>query len=360
MKYIKPPDFKSVKEFQEFYKKIESDITKLLTTDGSARTANELQDKLKQALEAATVYLARKNESFVRNELPKAFEEGKNLAKAETKLTAKQAGEILEKQGFKYAKNAYKGDTYIELQTAVKSAGNGLNKRVNNIIKTLHKNGKDTIYNVQQAILQDLQSNGVLTVEYANGAKQTLHSYASMAARSARIESANIGAIGRALQNGTDYVKMTFMPQCCKLCGAYQDKVYCISGRDKRFPALFKTVLKSGYALPHPNCRHEFIPFYLDIESEEDIKKAIAKSKIKYDKNGDLIDVRYQKDIKAYAAWQAGNRQLNAEYKAFEQMQAYYKSKGKTPQYTTLAGFKRARRAQSTQYKENKKEWATG
>ena len=103
-----------------------------------------------------------------------------------------------------------------------------------------------------------------------------------MAARSARIESTNIGAIGSALQSGTDLVIMTTMPQCCKLCGAYQDKVYSISGKDKRFPALFKTVLKSGYALPHPNCRHEFIPYYLDIESDEDIQKAIAKSKIKY------------------------------------------------------------------------------
>ena len=81
------------------------------------------------------------------------------------------------------------------------------------------------------------------------------------------------------------------------------------------------------------------------MESDEDIKKAIAKSKIKYDSKGDLIDVRYQKDIKAYAEWQAGNRQLNAENKEFEQMQAYYKSKGETPPYTTLAGFKRARRS---------------
>jgi hypothetical protein len=359
LKYIKPPDFQSVKEFQEFYKNIENDITKLLVSDGSARTANELQDKLKQALEAATIYLARKNENYVRDELPKAFEEGKALAKGETKLTAKEANEILEKQGFKYAKNAFKRDTYIELQTAVKGAGNGLKTRVNDIIKDLHKNGKDTIYNVQQAIIKDLRQNGILTVEYSNGAKQTLSSYAAMAARSARIESANIGAIGRALQNGTDYVKMTFMPQCCKLCGAYQDKVYCISGKDKRFPALFKTVLRSGYALPHPNCRHEFIPYYLDMESEEDIQKAISKSKIKYDSKGNLIDVRYQKDIKAYAEWQAGNRQLNTENKEFAQMQAYYKAKGETLPYTTLAGFKRARRAKSAQFDENKKEWAT-
>ena len=130
-----------------------------------------------------------------------------------------------------------------------------------------------------------MQKNGLLTVEYANGAKQPLSAYAAMAARSARIESANIGAIGKALQAGTDYVEMTTMPQCCKYCGAFQGKVYCISGKDKRFPALFKTVLKSGYALPHPNCRHEFIPWVEEMESDEDVKNAIEKSKIKYKKS---------------------------------------------------------------------------
>ena len=53
-------------------------------------------------------------------------------------------------------------------------------------------------------------------------------------------------------------------------------------GKDKRFPALFKTVLKNGYALPHPNCRHEFIPWYEEMEAPEDVEKAIRKSKIKF------------------------------------------------------------------------------
>ena len=184
-----------------------------------------------------------------------------------------------------------------------------------------------------------------------------LSSYATMVARSARIESTNIGAIGRALQGGTDLVEMTTMPQCCKLCGAYQGKVYSISGKDKRFPALFKTVLKNGYALPHPNCRHEFIPYYEEIEDPEDVKKDIAKSKIKYDSKGNLVDVRHQADIKGYQAWQAGNRQLNREMHEYEQMQAYYESKGLEAPYKTLGAFRGARRAHAQSYRDNRKEW---
>ena len=352
MKYIRPPDFKSVREFEAHYKKIEQDITELLTTDGSARTAKELNEKLSQALSAATAYLSKVNQRFTNNELPTAFKEGKDSIKDAPKTSAKEAAAILEKQGFKYAKNGFSRDTYIELQNATQTAFKGMQTRVNAIIKELRKTGQDSIYNVQQAIIKDLEHHGIFTVTYANGAKQTLHSYAAMAARSARIESTNVGAIGRALQAGTDLVKMTTMPQCCKLCGAYQGKVYSISGKDKRFPALFKTVLQSGYALPHPNCRHEFIPFYEEIEDPADVEKAIKNSKIRYDKNGELVDVRFQKDIKGYAEWQAGNRQLNQELLEFERMKTHYAGREDEMPYKSLGAFRRARRAKTETYKE--------
>ena len=150
---------------------------------------------------------------------------------------------------------------------------------------------------------------------------------------------------------------MTTMPQCCKLCGAYQGKVYSISGTDKRFPALFKTVLRSGYALPHPNCRHEFIPWYEEIEAPEDVEKAIKNSKIQYDKNGELVDVRYQRDIKGYAEWQAGNRLLNRELLEYEQMKAHYAGREDEMPYKSLGAFRRASRAKTETYKELRKKY---
>ena len=355
MKYIKPPDFKSVREFQAHYQKIERDITALLTTDGSARTAKELNEKLSQALNAAVSYLTKTNKEFTKSELSKAFDEGKeaqsNLPKV---LSAEEAAEILERQGYKYARNGLSRDTYIELQTATQAAGNGLKSRVNSIIDKLHKTGQDSVYNVQQAIAKDLSERSVFEVKYSNGARMPLWAYAAMAARSARIESANIGAIGRAVEAGTDLVKMTTVPQCCKLCGAYQGKVYSVSGEDKRFPALFKTVLRSGYALPHPNCRHEFIPWFEEMESPEDVKEAIKNSKIKYDKKGNLVDVRYQRDIEGYAAWQAGNRQLNRELLEYNHMKEYY---GENAPYKTLGAFRREARKPSMEQSLAMQSW---
>ena len=84
-------------------------------------------------------------------------------------------------------------------------------------------------------------------------------------------------------------------------------------------------MLKSGYALPHPNCRHEFIPWHEEIEDPADVQKAIKNSRIQYDEKGDLVDVRHQRDIEGYAQWQAGNRQLNREYLEYERMKDHYK-----------------------------------
>ena len=357
MRYIKPTDFLSVRQFQAEYKKIESDITEMLAKDASVNTAAELNAKLQQAITAATRYLAKVNDEFIRHELPTAFTEGKDSVKERPKMSAVEANEVLSKQGFKYSAKTFSSSTYIELQTAVSSAGNGLKTRVNSIIEGLRKKGQDSVYNVQQAIIKDLQENGLLTVTYANGARQTLDAYAAMAARSARIETKNIGAIGRALQAGTDLVRMTTMPQCCKLCGAYQDKVYSISGKDKRFPALFKTVLRSGYALPHPNCRHEFIPYFEELEDPADVERMIKQSRIKYDSKGNLVDVRSQRNIELYQMWQAGNRQRNTELLEYNRMREYYAAKHMDAPYTTLAAFRRARRAQSETYKASRKEW---
>ena len=121
--------------------------------------------------------------------------------------------------------------------------------------------------------------------------------------------------------------------------------MYSISGKDARFPALFKTVLKNGYALPHSNCRHEFIPYFEEIEDPADVEKEIKNSKIKYDARGKLVDVRFQKDIEAYQMWQVGNRQLNRELIEFKRMQKHYEGREAEMPYKTLGGLRRARRA---------------
>ena len=72
------------------------------------------------------------------------------------------------------------------------------------------------------------------------------------------------------------------------------------------------------------------------MEAPADVEKAIKDSKIKYDKQGNLVDVRTQKDIEAYQAWQSGNRQLNRETLEYEKMKTYYAGREDEMPYKTL------------------------
>lgn len=134
----------------------------------------------------------------------------RNAAEHREKMTRKQAAAELRRYGLRYdgASSGRSGrgynahNTYIELRNATQAAGNGFLSRVNKQIEELRKEGNDSVYNVTQAVKEDIRKQGLLNVEYSNGRKVDISSYARMAARSARMESANIAAFGRALETG--------------------------------------------------------------------------------------------------------------------------------------------------------------
>ena len=187
---------------------------------------------------------------------------------------------------------------------------------------------------------RDIEEQGVLTVEYSNGRKVSVSSYAAMAARSARMESANIGAFGRALENGTDYVRCTEIWPTCEICARYQGRIYCISGKDRRFPALFETALHRGYALMHPNCRHEFIPVWLELMDKDELEKEIGRSQIPKS-----ADPRPVKERNAYADWQAERRQVYNEHAYFEKTR---QTLGPSMPYKDIGAFRRSYRAKES------------
>ena len=92
------------------------------------------------------------------------------------------------------------------------------------------------------------------------------------------------------------------------------------------------------------NCRHDFLPFFEEIEAPSDVERLIKQSQIKYDSKGNLVDVRGQRDIQLYRAWQAGNRQRNTELREYNRMRKHYEGREKDMPYKTLGTFRTARR----------------
>lgn len=310
-------------------------------------TVKEYQRNLNATVKHSLSMLDERARRFSEHDLTQGFSEGQSKVQGHVPqehetISVKQAATILKQAGFRYDPKGFGYDTYVELHSATEAAGNGFLRRVNRTIDKLTKEGKDTVYNVSEAVKKDIEEQGLLNVEYSNGRKVSVSSYAAMAARSARIESANIGAFGRALENGTDYVRCTEIYPTCEICAKYQGKIYCISGRDKRFPALFETALRKGYAIMHPNCRHEFIPVWLETMSGKELKREIERSKISR-----KADTRSEKERDAYAAWQAENRQMYSEQAYFEQAKQRL---GRAMPYQDIGAFRRAYRSKKNSF----------
>lgn len=342
-------DDKSVLDLLKAYATAERQIQS--AANNRRLTVKQYQRNLNKAVTDALSVLDEHNRKFADKDLQTGFSEGQKKTDGHTPqghggMSAKQAASVLSRAGFRYDSRAFGRDTYLELHSATRAAGNGFIDRVNKTINRLAREGKDTIYNVTQAVKEDIQKQGLLNVEYKGGRKVSVSSYAAMAARSARMESANIGAFGRALENGTDYVRCPTIWPTCEICAKYQGKIYCISGKDKRFPALFETALRSGYALMHPNCRHEFIPVWLELMDEKELAEEIELSKI-----SPRPDTRSQKERDAYAEWQAEHRQRYNEQQYFDRAKQVL---GSAMPYKDIAAFRRSYRSKDGSFAHQK------
>lgn len=69
--------------------------------------------------------------------------------------------------------------------------------------------------------------------------------------------------IANCKQLHTDYIVCPYSSGTCPVCALYQMRVYCISGRDKRFPKLPDIVYQHGGF--HNGCRHTFYPFFWEL-----------------------------------------------------------------------------------------------
>ncbi len=237
--------------------------------------------------------------------------------------------------------NLHTETAYIELSRRVQHATDLQKEKINQAINQIEKSGYGVTVERVKDLLKDTleKENKSLFVTYSNGSKMPLEKYAEMCARTSRLETINTGVFNRVKELGYDLVLCSVVPNCCPYCKKYEGKVYSISGKDKRFPALYETALQKGYNVMHPNCRHEFTLFVESMVTATDLNKLIAKSNRfeEFNKN--------DKIFKIYNKNQALQRQWIEEFREYSRMKAYYKEINKEIPYKTLASFRRSYRA---------------
>lgn len=324
-------DSKELQALLESFTKAEQRVQSvLLKTD--ADTVSELKIEMNKQLDRVSLSLTEDSKRWANKDLPEAYKEGVQKINGKTDKTLHQSDDTIL-------------NSYIELSTKVQSATENARNIINGAIREAEKSKYGaTVGNVKD-IIQDTLSkeNASMYVEYSNGTKMPLDAYASMLARTSRIESSNTGAFDRCNKLGIDLVRCTTMSGCCAYCKMYEGKVYSISGNDKRFPALYETALQRGYNIMHPNCRHEFIPFVEEMQSATELKNLIEKSNhFEKPSKDDAVMKKYLKD-------QATLRQWRSELNEYNKLKAKL---GNDMPYSSLGAFRRGKRVNSALYQK--------
>lgn len=253
---------------------------------------------------------------------------------------------LLQSFGARYGGEEIKLTTYVRMVDMLTGSVEQYRLRIDEKIRDRERQGKvTTVMDLQDIINQDLRDDNVTVVRYANGTSVPVDKYAAMLARTTRAETENLSMIQQALREGIDLVECDIVSPTCDSCAVYQGRVYSISGNDSRYPALYKTAFKSGYSIIHPNCRHSWSPYHVELYSEEERRQALERSNRTWKPDGD--GRVFQQTERARAEYSKGQqlmRQWNAEIVEYERMKAYYAEQGQEPPYKSLGAFRREAR----------------
>ena len=97
----------------------------------------------------------------------------------------------------------------------------------------------------------------------------------------------------------------------------------------------------------HPNCRHSVVPFIEEMQSAEELQKAIARS------NQPFEDNRSDNEKSLYTKQQTENRHMRADRYQYER----YKARLGSDSPSTFSAFRRIKKADGEKWKELQKKY---
>jgi len=159
------------------------------------------------------------------------------------------------------AVNALLSDAYLDFAATMTAYVNGAERVVSDAMRQQARlaviQGRlegASIRQIARDIKQSFAERGVTVLIGRNGRQWTLGRYAETLARTNIIKANNEAAINRAVDHNVDIVEFSDHDAECKICAPYEGKLFSVSGKDERYPAL------AGSQPPlHPNCRHTLL-----------------------------------------------------------------------------------------------------
>ena len=175
-----------------------------------------------------------------------------------------------------------------------------------------------TISDMQNDVKKRLEDEGILKVSVGSGEKareMSITNYANLVARSTSREVGNTARINQLELNGFDLVEIPAHYPTCEICAILQNRVYSISGKDKRFPPLSRA-FSGGYKNIHPNCRHVLVAWIESMHTTEEVEEAIKNSNRSWEDPRTGEEVKFYNDLQTKAR---RARDLRAQYERYKE-----------------------------------------
>lgn len=176
-----------------------------------------------------------------------------------------------------------------------------------------------------RGLLTDLMRDGFVAFQDRSGRRWSLNTYCEMTTRTGSRQSINIGELYDDEEHDLYYI----VPRNsnCPVCSKYEGRVYSRSGKDKRYPPLYKAFgkidphgpdsIENTYVSIHPNCKHALARWNEKNKSTKEIQEMQKKSNESFD-----IDRRTEVQVKAYKEKERINGLVNQARKRFKEIAA--------------------------------------
>ena len=154
-----------------------------------------------------------------------------------------------------------------------------------------YNTGAGTLWKAVDMATKDFLSAGINCIQYKNGARVNIASYAEMALRTSNKRANLIGSANKRMEYGIHTVKITSHNSACPMCIQWQGKVYYDDVYGEVTPAerrglgyypLLSNAVKGG--MFHPNCKNGLSTYYEGINQppKEPTKEEIEEMTRRY------------------------------------------------------------------------------
>lgn len=180
--------------------------------------------------------------------------------------------------------NAFFGINEKKLEALISTVKNDLNKAEYSVLRkmddvyrqTLFKthvymqNGTKTLYQAIDMATKDFLDKGINSIEYKNGARVNIASYAEMCLRTASHRATLLGEGKKRDEYGIHLIVVSVHGNTCRMCEPWQgeiliDDIFSHPSKDyieehKTKYKLLSEAVEKG--LLHPNCRHTLVTYF--------------------------------------------------------------------------------------------------